>query len=386
MSQEHKSNNIFIRYLGLTAVIIFSVISVLGTGGGGDGDAGDTSVDLLPTYDFNISRGIDSSGDVSNGITVSVPQNGSTAFLRVDPNPVVGTFQCDTVSGECGLATIDSGTFLDVFDETTTLVVGNLRIQILDQVIIGISGLPVIGRIQIESVAAPDGLGAGFITVEMATCTGGAGVNIYQDTVLIGCFTWNDFEQLFDTSTNPAEQLAAFGFQVVEFLFEQVDFVTEILGLIDENATDLQQAGSIEEMCDAFSTAGLTAPTNIIGRTVPDQGMRSLSWIDSNSDSNLGPGDGFVGTLNQCWFNDPTDDVDELLNGVGNFLGYVENIDQNREVITALGFTSVTPPTPGGVFYTDFTISETEETTPGTAEITDVIGLEGGVSIMFTEP
>ena len=386
MLQDHKSKNIFIRYLGLITVLIFGVISILGTGGGdGEGNGG-ISAGLLPTYNFNIGRGIDTSGDASNGITVNVPTNGSTAFLRLDPNPLVGTFQCDTNSEECGLATIDSETFLDVFDQTAILIVGNLRIQILNQVIIGVSGLPVIGRIQIESVAAPDGLGEGFIIVEMATCTGGAGVNIYDNTVLLGCYTWNDFDQLFDNSTNPAEQLAAFGFQVIEFLFEQVDFVTEVLGLIDENAADLQQAGSIEEVCDAFSDAGLTVPTNIIGRTVPDQGIRSLAWVDSNSDSILGPSDGFVGTLNECWFNDPTDDVDEILNGVGNFLGYVENVDQNREVITALGFTSVTPPTPGGVFYTDFTISETEETTPGTAEITNVIGLEGGISIMFTEP
>ncbi|MGD8569005.1 MAG: hypothetical protein PVJ39_13035 [Gammaproteobacteria bacterium] len=264
---------------------------------------------------------------------------------------------------------------------------GDLHIQILDQVIIGVSGLPVLGRIQIESVAAPDGLGEGFIVVEPATCTTGAGVNITDNGASLGCYTWDEFDQLLDASTNTVEQLAAFGFQVLDFLFGQVDYVTEVLGLIDEHAADLEQAASIQEMCDAFSDAGLTAPANIAGRTVPDQGIRSLSWVDTNSNGSLGPGDSFTGTLNECWFNDPTD-VAELLNGTANFLGYVENVDQNREVITAIGFTSVTPPPPdpGGVFYTDFTISETEEASPGTAEINNVIGLEGGISIMFTEP
>jgi len=387
MIYKPNSRAIFIRYLGLLTVLIFGVISILGTSGSDDdGGNGDTSIGLLSTYDYNIGRGIDANGNESNGITVSVPVNSSTLSLRVDPHPVVGTFQCDPATEECGLARINPGTFLDVFDETTPLSVGDLQIQITEQVIIGVSGLPVIGRIQIESVAAPDGLGEGFIIIEMGSCMGGAGVNIYHNDTMVRCYTWNDFEQLFDTSTDPVEQLAAFGYQVIEFLFGQVEFITSILGAIDENAALLQQAGTIDEMCDAFSAAGLTAPTNITGRTVPDQGMRTLSWIDANSNNVLGPGDDFVGTLNECWFNDPTDNVDELLNGSGSFRGYVENIDMNREVITALGFTSVMPPAPGGVFYTDFTISETEEATPGTAEITSVIGLGGGISIMFTEP
>lgn len=387
MIPERTTKNIFIRYLGLLAVLTFGVISILGTNGSDDdGGNGDTSVGLLPTYDYNIGRGIDTNGDESNGITVSVPLNGSTISLRVDPHPVLGTFQCDPATEECGLAQINPGTFLDVFDETAPLIVGDLQIQITEQVIIGVSGLPVIGRIQIESMAAPDGLGEGFIIIEMGSCMGGAGVNIYDNGTMVRCYTWNDFEQLFDTSTDPVEQLAAFGYQIIEFLFGQVEFITSIIGVIDENAALLQQAGTIDETCDAFSAAGLTVPTNITGRTVPDQGMRSLSWVDANSNSMLGPGDDFVGTLNECWFNDSADNVDELLNGTGSFHGYVKNVDMNREVITALGFTSVTPPAPGGVFYTEFTISETEEPAPGTAEITSVIGLGGGISIMFTEP
>jgi hypothetical protein len=50
------------------------------------------------------------------------------------------------------------------------------------------------------------------------------------------------------------------------------------------------------------------------------------------------------------------------------------------------GFTSVAPSAPGGAFYTGFTISETEVVTPGTAEISNIIELGGGISVLFTEP
>lgn len=391
MTSNYQSMHFVLRSLGLITVLIFGAISILGTNGSDEGDGnGESSVSLLSLYDLTINRGVDESGTESSGIdlvAVSGPQNSSPRItLRVDPHPVLGSFQCDPETDECGLATIDTGTFLDVYDESPSLIVGNLNIQILDQVIIGVSGQPVLGRIQVQSVAAPDGLDEGFIQVEMATCAGGAGVNIYDNGTLKGCYTWDVFEQLFDNSTDPVEQLAAFGFQVFEFLFEQVDFVTEILGVIDENAANLQQAGTINEMCDAFSDAGLSAPGNVMGRSVPDQGMRSLTWMDSNSNGSVGPGDSFVGILDECWINDPADDVDELLDGTGSYYGYVESVDTARQVITAIGFTSSAPSNPGGVFYTGFSISETEETSPGTAAITNWITMGGGISVMFIEP
>lgn len=385
MRQGTKSWNVFMRFAVLVAIFAAGIITIIGSngGGGGDGD-GSTGSELLSSYDISIDRGVDGSGDETNGITVTF--DGGTGSVRVDPNPLLGQYMCDQTTEICELSRINPGTFLYVYDGSTPQIVGDLIIQIPDQVIIGdsggMSGIPIIGTIQVQSVAAPAGLGEGFIDVEMATCTGGPGVNIYDDMALLGCYTWDEFEQLFDDPTaSQAEQLASFGFQAIGFLFEQTDLVTEVLGLIDDNQADLKQAGTITEMCDAFADAGLAAPAGTV-----NQGMRTLSWIDANSNGQVGPGDDFVGTLDECWVNDPTDDIDEILNGVGNFYGYVENVDSNREVITAIGFTAVNPPNPGGVMYSGFSISETEETSPGTAEITNVIGLTGGVSVLFTEP
>lgn len=378
MKKDLLKHNRFLRFTGVTVIILFGILTTLGSGGGGDdGDSG-TSIGLLGTYAFYIDRGYDNSGTQSNGITVTISDTSSDHTLRVDPHPIVGSFSCNTNSGECGLARIDTGTFLDVYDENATLFVGDLHIQILDQVIYGVSGLPVIGRIQVESVAAPDGLGEGFIQFEITTCATGAGVNIYDNGDLVDCYTWDQFEQLLDTSGDPVEQLASFGNQVINFLFEQVHFVTEVFGFIDDYAVDLEQNGTISEMCDAFSAYGLSPPPG----GFLDQGIRYLMWSDVNTDGNVGPGDSFFAQLEDCWIY-----PDKILNGSPSFYGYVENIDQSRDVITAIGFTSVTPPNPGG-FFGSIGIEETEEstTTPGTTEITNAIQVEGGFSILFTEP
>jgi len=368
-----QKHNRFIRFTGIVAAIIFGILSILGSGGGDDdGGGGDTSVGLLPTYDFNISRGYDSSGTESNGMTVSV--SSIAANVRIDPHPVTGTFSCDPATDMCVLHSIDTGTILDLFDASSVPVVGNVSITIPEQVIVGISGQPVIGTIRITQVPGGD-----FIEIEMASCPSGAGVNISYNGVPVSpvsCFTWAEFEQLFETSEDPVLLAAVFGFQVVDFLFEQVHFVTEVFGFIGDFAVDLEQNGTISESCDVFSLASLVPPSG-----VADQGIRSLSWSDVNADGSVGPGDSFLGSLEDCWIS-----PDQLLNGLADFTGYVENVDQNRGVITAIGFTSVTPPNPGGAFFTGFTISETEETSPGTAEITNVIGVNGGFSILFTEP
>jgi hypothetical protein len=371
MNNFHKHNRL-IRFTGIVAVIIFGFLSILGSGGGGDseGDGGGITVGLLPLYDFNIRHGYDISGTESNGMTVSLSINSVPVTLRVDPNPVTGTFVCDPTTYICAPNTINTGTLINLFDETGTAV-GDLSITIPVQLSMGSNGKPDSGTIQITQ-------GSDNIKLEMASCSGVAGVNIYYNDALVSCYTWDVFEQLIDTSEDPVLIAAVFGYQVFDFLFQQVNFTTEVFGIIDDNASDLEQYNTIGETCDPFYTAGFVAPPEVS----LDPGSRWLSWEDVNNDGNVGPGDSFHGYLEECWMS-----PDQLLNGYTDFTGYVENIDQTRGVITAIGFTSVSPPATGGVFLTDFSIGETDDpTTPGTFEITNVIGVQGGFSILFNEP
>ena len=373
MNTEKNRCNRFLSITGLTAVILFGILSVLGSGGGGDDEGGGGSIDvgLLPSYNFNINTtaAYDSAGQPSNGITVSV--SSIAANMQVIP-ALTGTFSCDPATEICGLHTIDSGSVINLTVSSGTLA-GNFNITIAEEIIIGVIGVPVIGTIRITQPSSED-----FIDIVMTTCPTGAGVNIYSNGVLIGCFTWDEFEQLFE-SEDPVLIAAVFGFQVIDFLFQQVDFVTEVFGFIGNEAVALQDAGFISEPCDAFSSAGLVPPT--VPTVVADQGSRTLYWYDVNTNGSVGPGDNYEGLLENCWIA-----PDQLLNNSVEFNGYVENVDENRGVITAIGFTSDLAPNPGGVFFNGFTISETEVLTPPNAEITNVIGVGGGFSILFTEP
>ena len=377
MNTEKNRHARFLSITGLTAVILFGILSVLGSGGGGgdEGGGGGISVGLLPLYDFNISRGYDYSGE-SNGLTVTV--SSIPAAVRVDPHPLTGTFSCDTSTNMCVPSAINTGTVIDLYDASVPPVVGNLSITVPVQLILGGSGNPDSGTIRITLVPSDP---VEFIELQITSCTGGAGVNISYNGIPYpdaenSCVTWGVFEQLIDTE-DLVSITAVFGYQVIDFLLEQMHFTTEVLGIIDDYAADLEEYGGIFESCDSFSAAGFNAPSEVSS----DPGMRQLYWSDVSMDGNLGPGDSFYADLYDCWIS-----PDQLLNGYVEFTGYVENIDQTRGVITALGFTSVTPPNPGGVFLPFFSYSETEETTPGTMEITNVIGVEGGFSILFNEP
>jgi hypothetical protein len=375
MNTEKNRHTRFLSITGLTTVILFGILSVLGSGGGGDDEGGGGSIDvgLLPTYNFNINTtaAYNSAGQPSNGITVSVST--IDANMQVIP-ALTGTFSCDPATELCGLHSIDSGSAINLIASSGTLV-GNFSITIAEEVIIGVSGEPVIGTIRIKQPPSEDS-----IDIVMATCPTGAGVNISYNGIPYpdpdnSCFTWEQFEQQFD-SGDPVLIAAVLGFQVIDFLFEQVNFVTEVFGFIGNEAVALQDAGFISEPCDAFSSAGLVPPTD-----VPDQGSRTLYWYDVNTNGSVGPGDSFEGSLDNCWIS-----PDQLLNNSVEFNGYVENVDENRGVITAIGFTSDSPPNPGGVFFNGFSIAETEVLSPPNAEITNVIGVEGGFSILFTEP
>lgn len=355
-------------------VTLVGMATIVGSGGGGgEDDVEETPASLLPLYNFSLFR-------MSNSVN---PMEGVTAVsdagtFRIDPNPVQGTFSCDTVTDVCELATIGGGTFLNVYDESPTQVTGNIGIQILQPVVFAAgSDFPTSGTVQIFSPDPPAGLGLGFLELQITTCPGGAGVQIVDNATPVGCYAWEAFEELFDTSADQVEQLASFGHGTVDFLFSLVEFAVSALENIGEYEETLQ-FGMVGVSCDAFSSEGSTPPVS-----VPDQGMFFFSWTDANADTLLNAGDNFDQSFDNCWINDPTDNIDTLVNGTVDFVNY-EDVESN-DVVTRLGFEPYPVGTDGGVWFTNLIVGETEISGMATS-VTQEVTLNGGFSIVFAEP
>lgn len=93
MSHIHKTRNSFLRYLGLTVIVVFGVISTLGTGGGG-GDGGDggltykgntdpaiITVNNAPTLVANVLFGGTSTTDIPIAASTSAPSSRSAGAI-----------------------------------------------------------------------------------------------------------------------------------------------------------------------------------------------------------------------------------------------------------------------------------------------------------------
>ena len=79
-----------------------------------------------------------------------------------------------------------------------------------------------------------------------------------------------------------------------------------------------------------------------------------------------------------CWLDDPTDDTDELLNGVIQAESYIEDVDASN-TITHVGFERIR--------FVDYTIAETEEDmSVFTIDPLATTTVNGGFTLIFSAP
>jgi hypothetical protein len=242
------------------------------------------------------------------------------------------------------------------------------------------SDRPVAGGVRIEPLSDdPD------ILVAVTDCNGKQ-VQVTIDET-ISCYTWNEFEDLMDdTEAITRQQLqAALGWSAVAFTLEQAEYSLQIFPLIDED--NLPNPGTAYyEACDAWSDWPDTAPP-------VNPGSILLTWYDDLADGEIGPSDSFQLEFNHCWKDAEDDDIDSLSNGIINFVGYVEEVENG--IITRIGFET---PAVGsgkiaGVAYGDgdnleilpLVISETIEV-DGQILVDNTLTLSGRYLIVFSEP
>jgi len=190
--------------------------------------------------------------------------------------------------------------------------------------------------------------------------------------------TWDEFDGLFGSAAPDYQQVAAFGYIVLRFIYEQGGLVIQGLELISENDTLLDETGTVEQNCDTFYPL---TPTPAVSY---DPGFIKVNFTNVNHDNGLDPGDTVYLGFTECWVDDDNDTFDTLYDRTINLVNYTEV--QSGGVLTRIGF-EPSASADGGVAFDYFKITETETIPPNVIIKTgETITLTGGFSMVFTAP
>jgi hypothetical protein len=349
------------KYICLAGVIGFGLMTIISTGGGGDdvGSGGGGEPTFLDVYDYWLTT-IDP-GHFEISFTED-PDTFTISVKTLNPLWLTGTYNTATEA-----YTLDSGAGVIIDSDVGVDLLGIFNIEVTSPIQIpSYDSLPTAGAFEVEF-----GQDSTIVTV----------VNVPDDGVTLSLnggqaqfFTWDAFEDLFESAVLEWQRRAALSFSILEFMVQQLDYVVGSIGFIGDNEDELQQNITVTENCDAFP------PGKAPG--VLEQGTRALTWDDASLNGEVGGGDNFTWSFTDCWDDDPTDDIDDLINGTLDLDSYTEVVDGNNRV-TRIGFEGQG----GGVVYTNFVVSEVEEDPPGTFTIdpSAETTVNGSFTIVFTE-
>ncbi len=190
----------------------------------------------------------------------------------------------------------------------------------------------------------------------------GVSVTWHDNTETFGpdSFTWAQFEDLVGSGAPEYQQIASFAYSMRGFVFEQAARMIDALEIITSRDAELA-AGPVVVSCDPYPPGSATA------------GTVTYTWNDDTGNGDLGPGDSFTIAYDQCWVNDPADDIDELVNGTASLSGYTEVTDPSLWI-------------GGDMTFSNLVVTETQETSPGVFEtLPDPVTVGGGLQIFFWE-
>jgi len=352
----------------IATCVLFMILLIIscsgGSGGGGsDADNGGTegSSEALPSYDFVLSLLADRPLEISSMVGPRVV----TARLESIAGPISGSYDMSTQS-----ITLDGGPILKV---VTDLWTGNDGILAINAGTLTTSETDehVLAQLTVAAGASPQ-----TTYIGVAASAGSVTIQNMDQRVDLG---WDAFEDLVGSSSPVWQQQAAVAYFMVGFIVSQLEFAISAMDLLETHGLALEKSKSLSITGDAFTGSP------------PDghaaQGDQLLKWVDSG-DGDLGPSDDFSITFNDFLRRDASDPVSTLYQGSVDFVGFLENLDEARDVITAIGFVP-NPGEPGGIFFNEgFTVYEVEEDLQGTFTIDDsaTLTIRGGYSIMLVEP
>ena len=217
------------------------------------------------------------------------------------------------------------------------------------------------------------------ITVVFVQVSGQNGVSLSLDGGEPVLYTVDAFEDFADTAAEVWKRKASLGYFILDYLMDQIFFVSDTINIIETHGGNLVEEGSITFLCDPLVPDSEPDPLR------PEY-TRTLMWSDDNGSGIPDTGDGFRWLFFACWENDPGDLVDDLVEGLVEFSGYSVEREQRdgRQVITGFGFVSGAGQ-PVGVLYNDFTWIRIEEEFPGSLTFDPFkdFSISGGFDIVF---
>jgi len=355
------------RTLLMIPIAIFAIVSILATGHDDDDDPpvdgdipiGDIPIDDLPAtilsqYNFSI-------GSVPAGpLTVSV---GAIGSISVDlGTTLLGAINLDaSATGDVTLlsTTTNAGSSFTLTGTSTVpgleVLNASAAVSVTSAISANVFDDPTSGSFEITTTPP-----LGAITVDIS----GTGVDISLDGGTPTSYTWEEFTDLLGSpSAQPHELVAALVGGAYEFIFE---LALDAADNLDELELVTLSNPTIEQ-CDMFTG---TQPPMVLA-----QGQTTITWTGSGE---LLPGQDFTIDFDDCWLDDPTDNTDDLLNGIITLQGYVEDVDASN-TLTRVGFDAV--------LFQDFTEAETEEDTGVfTIDPSGTTTVNGGFSVIFSAP
>ncbi len=192
-------------------------------------------------------------------------------------------------------------------------------------------------------------------------------------------YTVDAFEDFIGTAAEVWMRKASLGYFILDYLMDQIFFVSDTMNVIETHGGNLAAEGGITFLCDSLVPGSDPDPLR------PEY-TRTLTWSDVNGSGIPDSGDGFRWLFFACWENDPGDLMDDLAEGIVDFSGFTVERKQRdgRQVITGFGFVSGAGQ-PAGVLYKDFTWIRIEEEFPGsfTFDPFKDFTISGGLDIVF---
>ena len=288
------------------------------------GAIGSVSVDLGTTLLGTINLDVSGTGDVT---LLSTTTNAGSSFTMTGTSTVPGLEALNATAA----VSVTSAINANVFDDPTS------------------------GSFEITTTPP-----LGTITVDIGATSVDISLNGGTPTV----YTWEEYTDLLGSPTaQPHEQVASLVGGAFEFIYE---LALDAADSIDELELITLNNPTVEQ-CDMFTG---TQPPMVLA-----QGMVTVTWTGSGE---LLPGQDFNFDFEDCWLDDPTDNSDELLNGVIQAESYIEDVDASN-TITRVGFDRIR--------FVDYTIAETEEDVGVfTIDPLATTTVNGGFSLIFSAP